>query len=182
MGFGSSTRALRRPENALEIVQGLLKVGFKVVVCERLLGALPGDVSRLHLLRRQAGVHPIGFVPFQWLFERLDLVVHHGGGGTFAAACAAGVPQLMAPVEFDQSFWAARGQALGVAPAPLHAAAADAALPIATVSAALNEASAPQRRMRARELAARLRREPGQGAFAAADKILAVLPMPGSSS
>lgn len=88
----------------------------------------------------------------------------------------------MAPVEFDQSFWAARGQALGVAPAPLHAAAADAALPIATVSAALNEASAPQRRMQARELAARLRREPGQGAFAAADKILAVLPMPGSSS
>ena len=175
VGFGSSARALRRPENALEIVQGLVKVGFKVVVCERLWDALPGDASRLHLLRRQAGVHPIGFVPFVWLFERLDLVVHHGGGGTFATACAAGVPQLIAPVEFDQSFWAARGQALGVAPAPLHAVAADAVLPTATVSAALDEASAPQRRVRARELAARLKREPGQGAFAAADKIVELL-------
>ncbi len=159
----------------MEIVQGLVKVGFKVVVCERLWDALPGDASRLHLLRRQAGVHPIGFVPFVWLFERLDLVVHHGGGGTFATACAAGVPQLIAPVEFDQSFWAARGQALGVAPAPLHAVAADAVLPTATVSVALDEASAPQRRVRARELAARLKREPGQGAFAAADKIVELL-------
>ena len=184
VGFGSSARALRRPENALGIVQGLVVAGFKVVACERLWNALPGDTSRLHPLRREARVHACGFVPFQWLFEQLDLVVHHGGGGTFAAACAAGVPQLIAPVEFDQSFWAARGQALGVAPAPLHAAAADAALSAATVSAALGEAAAPQRRVRARELAARLRRETGHGAFAAADKILATLygPVPGPPS
>jgi len=71
-----------------------------------------------------------------------------------------------------------------VAPAPLHAAAADAALSAATVSAALGEAAAPQRRARARELAARLRRETGHGAFAAADKILATLygPVPGPPS
>ena len=173
LGLGSSALALKRPENALEVLRGLVKQGMRVLVCERLLeacrrtcpGPLPGRLGE---------VLAVGNIPHVWLFRRLDLVVHHGGGGTFAAACAAGVPQVMAPVEFDQSFWAARGRALGVAPAPLDVA-AEGPLPAQAVSTVLGEALAPWRLDRARKLAGRMRREPESSAWTAADRVLAVL-------
>ena len=51
-----------------------------------------------------------------WLFPQVAAVIHHGGAGTMAAALRAGVPQVIAPFFADQSFWAARAHALGVAP------------------------------------------------------------------
>jgi UDP:flavonoid glycosyltransferase YjiC (YdhE family) len=42
------------------------------------------------------------FAPFQKLFPRCAAVVHHGGIGTVAQAMAAGVPQLVHPICFDQ--------------------------------------------------------------------------------
>jgi len=51
-----------------------------------------------------------------WLFPQVAAVIHHGGAGTTAAALRAGVPQIIAPFFADQSFWAARAHALGVAP------------------------------------------------------------------
>ncbi|MEH0535837.1 glycosyltransferase [Streptomyces scabiei] len=48
-------------------------------------------------------------------------MVHHGGAGTVAAALAAGRPQVLCPHMGDQTHWAARMRALGVAPAPLTA-------------------------------------------------------------
>jgi len=50
-----------------------------------------------------------------WLFPQVAAVIHHGGAGTMAAALRAGVPQIIAPFFADQSFWAARAHALGVA-------------------------------------------------------------------
>ena len=180
LGLGSSALALKRPENALVVLRVLVKQGMRVLVCERLLeacrrtcpGPLPG---------RCGEVLAVGNTPHAWLFRRLDLVVHHGGGGTFAAACAAGVPQVMAPVEFDQSFWAARGRALGVAPEPLDVA-AEGPLPDQAVSTVVGEALAPWRLDRARKLAGRMRREPESSAWAAADRILAVLEGAGEPS
>ena len=60
-----------------------------------------------------------GSVPFHWLFPRVTAVLHHGGSGTTAAALHAGVPQVIAPVIFDQHTWAAATTSLGVAPEPL---------------------------------------------------------------
>ena len=43
-------------------------------------------------------------------------VVHHGGAGTTAEGLRAGVPAVIVPFAFDQSFWGARVKALGLGP------------------------------------------------------------------
>jgi UDP:flavonoid glycosyltransferase YjiC (YdhE family) len=53
------------------------------------------------------------FAPFQDLFPRCAAVLHHGGIGTVAAALAAGVPQLIRPLCFDQIDNGARVARLG---------------------------------------------------------------------
>lgn len=57
------------------------------------------------------------------LLARCAVALHHGGSGTTAAALAAGTPQLLVPLQFDQPFWAERVAHLGLSPAPLDAAA-----------------------------------------------------------
>jgi rhamnosyltransferase subunit B len=54
------------------------------------------------------------FAPFQKLFPECAAVVHHGGIGTTARAMAAGVPQVICPLCFDQIDNAVRIDALGV--------------------------------------------------------------------
>ena len=66
-----------------------------------------------------AHVFVVGPTPHEALFPRCALVIHHGGSGTTHSACRAGVPSLVMPFAADQFFWAARLQALGVAPAAL---------------------------------------------------------------
>jgi UDP:flavonoid glycosyltransferase YjiC (YdhE family) len=56
----------------------------------------------------------IDFVPFRWLLKRSALLVHHGGVGSMSQAFAAGVPQVIMPMGFDQFDNAARVERLGV--------------------------------------------------------------------
>ena len=56
----------------------------------------------------------IGEVNQQALFPRVSAVVHHGGAGTTTAGALGGVPQVIVPQMYDQHYWAARVQALGV--------------------------------------------------------------------
>ncbi|MET1044448.1 MAG: nucleotide disphospho-sugar-binding domain-containing protein [Microbacteriaceae bacterium] len=58
-------------------------------------------------------------VPHEWLFPRVDAVVHHGGSGTTAAGLRAGKPTLICPVLGDQPFWGRRIHELGTGPRPL---------------------------------------------------------------
>ena len=55
------------------------------------------------------------FAPFQQLFPECAAIVHHGGIGTTAKALAAGKPQLILPIAFDQFDNATRLKSLGVA-------------------------------------------------------------------
>jgi sterol 3beta-glucosyltransferase len=55
--------------------------------------------------------------PHDWLFPRMQAIVHHGGAGTVAAAVIAGRPQVIWPFGIDQPFWSRRMTDLGVAPA-----------------------------------------------------------------
>lgn len=57
----------------------------------------------------------VRYAPFSTLFPRAAAVVHHGGIGTSAQGLAAGVPQLVVPMGFDQPDNAARLARLGVA-------------------------------------------------------------------
>jgi rhamnosyltransferase subunit B len=54
------------------------------------------------------------FAPFKTLFPLCAAVMHHGGIGTVAEAMAAGVPQLIRPLCFDQMDNGERARKLGV--------------------------------------------------------------------
>ncbi|HWY78121.1 MAG TPA: nucleotide disphospho-sugar-binding domain-containing protein, partial [Verrucomicrobiae bacterium] len=54
------------------------------------------------------------FAPFKTLFPLCAAVVHHGGVGTVAEAIAAGIPQLIRPLCFDQVDNGERARRLGV--------------------------------------------------------------------
>ena len=56
----------------------------------------------------------VPYAPFSTLFPRCAAVVHHGGVGTSAQGLAAGVPQLIMPLAFDQPDNADRLKRLGV--------------------------------------------------------------------
>lgn len=63
----------------------------------------------------------VGYVPHSFLFRQGCCVIHHGGAGTTAAACRAGVPSIIVPhLAIDQSYWGLTAHKLGVAPKPLH--------------------------------------------------------------
>jgi UDP:flavonoid glycosyltransferase YjiC (YdhE family) len=61
-----------------------------------------------------ASVMHCAFAPFQKLFPHCAAVVHHGGIGTVAKAMAAGIPQLIHPICFDQIDNGMRVKRLGV--------------------------------------------------------------------
>jgi sterol 3beta-glucosyltransferase len=67
-------------------------------------------------------------VPHDWLFPKVDIVIHHGGAGTCAAALRAGRPSIIIPFFGDQPFWAKRLHKLGVSPRPIKPAKLDATL------------------------------------------------------
>ncbi len=54
------------------------------------------------------------YVPFSQVLPRCAAIAHHGGIGTCAQALAAGIPQLVMPLGFDQPDNVARLQRLGV--------------------------------------------------------------------
>ena len=81
------------------------------------------------------GVFATGDTDHQSLFPRCDLLVHHGGAGTTAAALRSGVPQLVVPHIVDQFFHGRRMSELGVGPPPV----AKAALDTAVIASALKD-------------------------------------------
>ncbi|RYZ05584.1 MAG: glycosyltransferase [Myxococcales bacterium] len=65
------------------------------------------------------GVFSTGDLDHTTLFPRVDLIVHHGGAGTTAAALRSGVPQLIVPHIVDQFFHGRRIAELGAGPPPV---------------------------------------------------------------
>ena len=62
----------------------------------------------------------VGYVPHNFLFRQGCCIIHHGGAGTTAAACQAGVPSITVPHLADQPYWGYTLRKIGVAPKPLH--------------------------------------------------------------
>lgn len=97
------------------------------------------------------------YVPLSKLLPRAAAIAHHAGIGTIAAACAAGIPQLLTPLTFNQPDDAARvarrGLGLVVSPRRYRA---------ARVARTLSELlSADAIRSRCREVATCMSRERG---------------------
>ncbi|MGR9106948.1 MAG: glycosyltransferase [Gammaproteobacteria bacterium] len=58
---------------------------------------------REHLpLPLPAGIRHFEYLPFSRVFPRCKAIVHHGGIGTLAKGLAAGIPQLIMPIAYDQ--------------------------------------------------------------------------------
>jgi len=83
------------------------RAGFRGVFVTPFGQQVPSDLS--------AAIIHVKSAPFGRLFPRAKAVVHAGGIGTSAQAMAAGVPQLIVPLAFDQFDNAKRLQKLGVA-------------------------------------------------------------------
>ncbi len=66
-------------------------------------------------VRLPKGIRHVKYAPFSRLLPRCAAIVHHGGIGTSSQAMAAGVPQLVAAMGFDQADNAMRLKQLGVA-------------------------------------------------------------------
>lgn len=82
-------------------------------------GVLLKGWGGLHAEMLPGNVFVLDAAPHAWLFPRMAAVVHHGGAGTTAEGLRAGVPTVIIPFAFDQSFWGARVKALGVGPAAI---------------------------------------------------------------
>lgn len=67
--------------------------------------AIFGDI----LVQRSPILHQV-------LLPHCDVLLHHGGAGTTAAAAFAGIPQVVCPMQFDQFVWAEKLAYYAVAP------------------------------------------------------------------
>ncbi len=85
------------------------RLGRRGILFTRFPEQLPG--------RLPSGVVHAEYAPFSALLPRVAALVHHGGIGTCAQALAAGRPQLVMPMGFDQPDNAARLARLRVASA-----------------------------------------------------------------
>jgi UDP:flavonoid glycosyltransferase YjiC (YdhE family) len=65
-------------------------------------------------------VYALEYAPYDWLFPKMALVIHHGGSGTTGFGLRAGVPSCAIGLGFDQIFWGKRIAALGAGPDPIH--------------------------------------------------------------
>ncbi|WP_310432786.1 glycosyltransferase [Streptomyces sp. 3330] len=147
VGLGSATVPDPRRLSA-EIVRALRRAGLRGVIQRGWAGlAADGD-----------DMLTVDDVPHALLFPETAAVVHHCGAGTTAAGVRAGVPAVPVPVQFDETFWAGRLVALGVAPNPVPLR----RLTAQTLTAALLRATRdPGFRERAEELGTRVRAEDG---------------------
>lgn len=71
------------------------------------------DFVKLKKFAEQHVFH-LSAVPHDWLLPFCCGAVHHGGAGTVAACCRAGIPQAVLPVAWDQPWWAEHLEQMGL--------------------------------------------------------------------
>jgi UDP:flavonoid glycosyltransferase YjiC (YdhE family) len=119
---------LERPGPVASVGFGSMGSGDAAELAHTVAAAADDAGVRLVILSGSAGLrsesptggaYTVDHVPHAWLFERVEVAVHHGGAGTTAAVLRAGIPSVVVPFAVDQPFWAARVAALGAGPAPV---------------------------------------------------------------
>lgn len=90
-----------------EAIDACQRLGRRGILCTKYREQLPDHLPE--------GIGCFGFVPFSQLLPRAAALVHHGGIGTCAQGLAAGLPQVVMPMAYDQLDNATRLKRLGVA-------------------------------------------------------------------
>ena len=155
-GFGST----RAPQDSGQLIrQAARALGRRAIVSRGWF-----DES---LVENDADCLSIGEVNVHALFSRVAAVVHHGGAGTTTAAALAGAPQVVIPDHYDQHYWAQQVHILGIGAAHTPSAPTTDSL-----ASALKRTLRPEITVRARSIAAAMRRD---GTQVAAERLIARL-------
>ncbi len=150
IGFGSMMG--RNPQKMTALVTEALSRSGQRGVLARGWGAL--DSSMLS----PECVCFVDNIPHDWLFPRMAAIVHHGGAGTTGAALRSGVPSVVVPFGFDQTFWGERTTALGVGPSPIPRRTLTASALASAIERAVHDS---QMRERAAQLGTQIQAEQG---------------------
>lgn len=149
VGFGSMTdKKISMLTNT--VVKAISESGQRGILALGWNGEMPANLPENIFLIKEA--------PHDWLFPQMSAVVHHGGAGTTAAGFRAGVPSVVIPFSFDQPFWAAKVEELGVGPRSIPRK----QLTVDNLAQALRFATTSQRcRSKARALGNKIKAEDG---------------------
>lgn len=110
IGFGSMAPGNAAARTAI-VVEALDRAGLR--------GVLGLGWGGMEATQAASHVHFVHDVPHEWLFPRVQAVIHHGGSGTTHAGLRYGRPTLVCPLFGDQPFWGHRVAELGAGPEPL---------------------------------------------------------------
>jgi sterol 3beta-glucosyltransferase len=149
LGFGSMMDTHPARLNAV-VEEALTRVGCRAV----LLAGPPGQLDLPSSPRR----FTVREIPLEWLFRRVDAIVHHGGAGTTAQAARAGKPSVVVPFLGDQFFWGQRIHRAGGGPRPIPRRALTSARLVSALEQALDD---PRCAERAASLGTQVRAEAG---------------------
>jgi len=109
IGFGSMP--VRDPASTTRLIVEALRQSGQRAILHAGWAGLGGNLP--------PGIFPLHYAPYGWLFPHMSAIVHHGGSGTTGFGFLSGVPSLIVPFGFDQFYWGARAEQMGVGPAPL---------------------------------------------------------------
>jgi UDP:flavonoid glycosyltransferase YjiC (YdhE family) len=108
--FGSMTHD--DPQRVTQVLlEAIGRVGCRAIIQQGWSGLARCEMPQ--------NVFAAGFVPHAWLFPRISCAVHHGGGGTAAAAFRAGAPSIFVPHAADQPLWAQLAHEMGLTVPPI---------------------------------------------------------------
>ena len=100
IGFGSISGIASPAAFASMIFDAVEKAGVRALVSRGWGGIGDGmDIPD--------SIYMLDNIPHDWLFPRVDAVIHHGGAGTTAIGLKCGKPTMIVPFFGDQPFWGA---------------------------------------------------------------------------
>ncbi|KAF7299097.1 Glycosyltransferase family 1 protein [Mycena indigotica] len=112
IGFGSIT--VPNPNRVTaRIVKAVLKSGVRAIISKGWSARMSKANDKGPEVEIPEECYVVNSIPHDWLFQRIDAAMHHGGAGTTGASLRAGIPTLIKPWFGDQFFWASRVQHLG---------------------------------------------------------------------
>ncbi|KAJ7069825.1 glycosyltransferase family 1 protein [Mycena amicta] len=112
IGFGSIT--VPHPNRVTaRIVKAVLKSDVRAIISKGWSARMSKANDKDPEVEIPEECYVVESIPHDWLFQRIDAAMHHGGAGTTGASLRAGIPTLIKPWFGDQYFWASRVQQLG---------------------------------------------------------------------
>jgi len=111
------------------VLRAVEEAGVRAIIARGWGGLAPA------LTQSSKDVLVIESAPHDWLFPKVDAVVHHGGCGTTAAGLRAGRPAIICPLFGDQPFWGKKVEELGAGTPPI----AQKKLTVGNLAAAIRE-------------------------------------------